>query len=100
MKSLNLLVKCCVFRHQTEHCVGYSSLSASLYSLHVHPTRRLHQRRPESGVTAHLHHQRHQEGPQGESHIRPPVCLEIHHKFRVFFKEYIYIFNSSAEKQR
>lgn len=39
---LLLQLRKCVFRHQAQRCVGYSALSTSVHSLHVHSARRLH----------------------------------------------------------
>ena len=45
---------------------GSPARPASLHRLHVHPPRRLRQRRPEGEGSAHGGHQRHQEDRQGE----------------------------------
>ena len=55
-----------VGRVETADAGGRGALPPSLYPLHVHPARRLRERRPQGARPADLHHQRHQEGPQGQ----------------------------------
>lgn len=64
-------------RHETQHNFSYCSLSTSLYPLHVHSSCRLYQWWPESGVSAYLHNQLRQEGPQGEWHWLSHLLLEL-----------------------
>lgn len=92
---------CYIDRYETPGGISHSALPASLHPLHVHQARRLHERRPEGPLPAHLDHQRHQKSIKGKNHAVPACLIHSGHIIHaaMLLQSVIFLYGSQDQSQ-